>query len=327
MEHLTDDRQMWCGNIPSRISAGELKTIMQETLGVDVTVMAKGQICRRRQWAILLFDSASGAQAFRADYDGKSIQELHVPGNPFQVAPLKQKIVRRPVLIPPVINRPYPQRCISAAALLHLAAPEAIGCPRFRGTVLAASLPPGHPQSPARKRPKLDEPKLDEPKLQEYLVPVANPAEPAVETKHEKDHNSPAAGLREAGIKTESEEVDTKFEAEDTVAPDEYEVHTEIDEESTEDSPATEFDEMNETNHLRAVLYDCMRQDRTLLACNVSQGSQPAFKTESRDEIDTEFEAEDAVAPEKTKYKYEPKTEVDEMPVSRKKRKKKNEKR
>jgi hypothetical protein len=235
------------------------------------------------------------------------------------------------------------------------AAPEAIGCPRFRGTVLAASLPPGHPQSPARKRPKLDEPKLDEPKLQEYMMPVANPAEPAsparkrpkleehkldepklqeymvpvanlaepaVETKHEKDHNSPAAGLREAGIKTESEEVDTNFEAEDTVAPDEYEVHTEIDEESTEDSPATEFDEMNEINILRAVLYDCMRQDRTLLACNVSQGSQPAFQTESRDEIHTEFEAEDAVASEQMECMCEPKTEVDEKPVSRKKRKK-----
>ena len=307
---------------------------MQETLGVDVTVMAKGQICRRRQWAILLFDSASGAQAFRADYDGKSIQELHVPGNPFQVAPLKQKIVRRPVLIPPVINRPYPQRCISAAALLHPAAPEAIGCPRFRGTVLAASLPPGHPQSPARKRPKLDEPRLDEPKLQEYLVPVANPVielntTAAVETKHERENNSPATELREAGIKTESEkEVDTEFEAEDTVAPDEHEVETEVDEESTEvnheeehNSP-TEFGEMNETNRLRAVLYACMRQDRTLLACNVSQRRQAGIKTESREEIDTEFEAEDAVAPEKTKYKYEPKTEVDEKPVSRKKRKK-----
>ena len=153
---------------------------------------------------------------------------------------------------------------------------------------------------------------------------VANPVielntTAAVETKHEKDHNSPAAGLREAGIKTGSEEVDTKFEAEDTVAPDEYEVHTEIDEESTEDSLATEFDEMNETNLLRAVLYHCMRQDRTLLACNVSQRRQAGIKTESREEIDTEFEAEDAVTPEKTKYKYEPKTEVDEKPVSRKK--------
>ena len=257
MPHLPDDRKLWCGNIPSRISVGELKAIMLEALCVDVTILAKGPICRPRQWAIVVFESASAAQAFRMQYDGQSIPELHVPGNRFQVAPVKQKIVRRPVLIPPIVNRPQRQHCISAAALLLPAAslpyegpPEAIGCPRFRGTVLAASLPPGHPQSPARMQILSKRPKLDEPTLQEYLVPVANPVielntTAAVETKHERENNSPATELREAGIKTESEK-----------------------------------------------------------------------------EIDTEFEAEDAVAPEKTKYKYEPKTEVDEKPVSRKKKKK-----
>ena len=88
-----------------------------------------------------------------------------------------------------------------------------------------------------------------------------------------------------------------------------------------EHNSPTEFGEMNETNLLRAVLYACMRQDRTLLACNVSQGSQTAFQTESRDEIHTEFEAEDAVASEQMECMCEPKTEVDEKPVSRKKRK------
>ena len=291
-EALPDDRKLWCGNIPSRISVGELKAIMLEALCVDVTILAKGPICRRRQWAIVVFESASAAQAFRMQYDGQSIPELYVPGNRFQVAPLYQKIVRRPVLIPPIVNRPQRQHCISAAALLL--PPEAIGCPRFKGTVLASVLemgpkPPGHPppicHSPARLAPRppdhpppphmqipsnlpgLDakskgatRPKLDEPKLQEYLVPVANPASPTDEVKAGRDTIVIEIKYAEAAV--------------ETVAPEE----TEVKHEEEHNSPATECGDIN-----------------------VSQWREAGIKTESEEEVDTEVEAEETVAPEKIK--------------------------
>ena len=79
MPHFPDDLKLWRGNIPSRMSMADFQRTLLHVFRVDVHVLPKGIIDERRNWAIIIFKTATAAQAFQNAYDGQQPWCLGVP--------------------------------------------------------------------------------------------------------------------------------------------------------------------------------------------------------------------------------------------------------